>query len=152
MFSKTAGAILRIMRTVSMRSGFTLFELLVSISIIGILIALGTVSFTTAQQSGRDSRRRSDVTGIRNALEQYYAQNTAYPSVCSDAEVVDVLPNGFPNDPKTGDPDYGYEVTCSGDAYCVCALLEREGTGNSNVDDCTDFASNGDYFCAQNLQ
>ena len=134
------------------RSGFTLFELLVSISIIGILIALGTVSFTTAQRSGRDSRRRSDVMGVRNALEQYYARNTAYPEVCTAAELVDVLPNGVPADPKTGDVAYGYDLNCSADAYCICALLEREGTGNSTVSDCTNFESNGDYFCAQSLQ
>lgn len=141
------------MKTFFSRSGFTLFELLVSISIIGILIALGTVSFTTAQQSGRDSRRRSDVTGIRNALEQYYAKNTGYPASCSDsAEVVEVLPNGFPVDPKNGDPNYVYEIDCSASTYCACALLEREGTGNSATDDCTDFVTNGDYFCAQNLQ
>ncbi len=132
--------------------GFTLFELLVSISIIGILIALGTVSFTTAQQSGRDSRRRSDVTGMRNALEQYYARYTAYPTDCTDEELVEVLPNGVPSDPKTGDENFGYELTCSANTYCVCAILEREGTGNSNTNDCTDFASGGDYFCAQNLQ
>ncbi|MCD8484274.1 type II secretion system GspH family protein [Candidatus Woesebacteria bacterium] len=141
------------MRVTPHRSGFTLFELLVSISIIGILIALGTVSFTTAQQSGRDSRRRSDVTGMRNALEQYYARYTAYPDACTDDEVTEVLPNGFPTDPKTGDENYGYDVTCSSDSYCVCALMEREGTGNSNTNDCTDFTtSGGDYFCAQNLQ
>lgn len=134
------------------RSGFTLFELLVSISIIGILIALGTVSFTTAQQSGRDSRRRSDITGIRNALEQYYARNTGYPAVCNDSAVTEVLPNGFPSDPKSGDVNYGYTVTCSVDDYCACAVLERDGTGNSATSDCTDFVSNGDYFCAQNLQ
>ncbi len=140
------------MRSYFSRSGFTLFELLVSISIIGILIALGTVSFTTAQQSGRDSRRRSDVTGIRNALEQYYAKNSSYPTVCTDAEVIEVLPNGFPSDPKTGDVNYGYNVECTASSYCACALLEREGTGNSTTDDCTIFANNGDYFCAQSLQ
>lgn len=134
------------------RRGFTLFELLVSISIIGILIALGTVSFSTAQQSGRDSRRRSDVTGIRNALEQYYAINSGYPATCDDDELVDVLPNGIPADPKTGDVNYQYDLNCSADAYCVCALLEREGTGNSSVTDCSDFVDNGDYFCAQSLQ
>ena len=140
------------MQRFTLRHGFTLFELLVSISIIGILIALGTVSFTTIQQSGRDSRRKSDVKGIQNALEQYYAQNSAYPTTCSAAELIEVLPNGIPEDPKTGDAAYAYELTCAAASFCSCATLERAEAGNSSVDDCSNFVSNGDYFCVQNLQ
>lgn len=135
-----------------LQKGFTLFELLVVISIIGILIAIGTVSYTTAQQNGRDSRRRSDVVGVRNALEQYYAQNSGYPDSCTDAEVVEVLPNGFPVDPKTNDENYEYQVSCSTSSYCVCARLERVASGNSDTNDCSSFSSDGDYFCVQNLQ
>lgn len=133
----------------SARRGFTLFELLVVISIIGILIALGTVSFTTAQKNGRDSRRRGDVNGLRNALEQYYAIHSAYPATCSSAALTEVLPNGLPTDPKTG---ANYELNCSADAYCACALMEREDTGNSQDDQCATLGTTGEYHCAQNLQ
>ena len=140
------------MYTGTMRSqrGFTLFELLVVISIIALLIALATVSFTTAQQNGRDSRRRGDMIGMRNALEQYYAINGSYPDGCTAGNLASVLPNGLPVDPKN-DASYEYTFTCTADAYCVCGEVERSGTGNSTTNDCSDMTA-GDYFCAQNLQ
>ena len=130
---------------------FTLLELLVKISIIGLLMALATVSFTTAQRNGRDSRRRADIEGVRKALEQYYAVNTAYPVDCSDTgDLASVLPNGVPNDPQNLTP-YEYTLSCEATAYCACALLENEGRGNANASDCSDMTT-GDYYCAQSLQ
>jgi prepilin-type N-terminal cleavage/methylation domain-containing protein len=64
------------------RSGFTLLELLVVISIIVILITLGLSSFATAQKKGRDAKRKSDIKEIQTALEQYYsACGYVYPTV-----------------------------------------------------------------------
>jgi prepilin-type N-terminal cleavage/methylation domain-containing protein len=131
--------------------GFTLLELLVTISIIGILMALATVSFTTAQRNGRDSRRRGDVENTRKALEQYYAINTEYPPDCTNAaDLISVLPNGMPSDPKNSAP-YVYNVICSTASYCICATLEQADRGNANANDCSDMTA-GDYFCAQSLQ
>lgn len=133
------------------RNGFTLLELLVTISIIGILIALGTVSFTTAQRRGRDSRRQNDMTNFRNALEQYYSLHTAYPLDCTDeVDLAAVFPSGLPVDPK---PDQDYVVECSATTYCVCAALENPDSGNATDDSCgnTDGESK-DYFCQRSLQ
>ena len=60
------------------RKGFTLFELLVSISIIAILTALATVSYSIAQKKARDARRTQDMDAIRKAQELYYSQNIMY--------------------------------------------------------------------------
>lgn len=59
--------------------GFTLIELLVVISIIGILIATATVSYSKAQQKGRDARRKMDLKAIQQALDQYLGANGRYP-------------------------------------------------------------------------
>ncbi|EKE05839.1 MAG: hypothetical protein ACD_19C00176G0061 [uncultured bacterium] len=61
--------------------GFTLVELLIVMSIIGVLAAIGLGSFTTAQMRGRDAERKSDLKQISHALELYYSDYGKYPNV-----------------------------------------------------------------------
>jgi len=139
------------------RRGFTLLELLIVIAIIGILVAMGTVSYSTAQKRARDSKRQGDMKAIQNAFEQYYSKNNGnYPSSCS----VDTtyLPGGMPTDPKTGVPYGGSCSTnptncgvCSTNGYCLCVVLENSGQGNSTNNSCG-FSTTGNYFCVKNLQ
>lgn len=62
------------------RSGFTMIELLITISIIAILAAIGLVSYNIVMKQGRDARRQSDLRAIQSALEQYYHDQGFYPS------------------------------------------------------------------------
>lgn len=63
------------------RKGFTLIELLVSVSIIGILAAVGLVSFSGGQKQARDSARKSDLKQYQNSLELFANQNNGlFPS------------------------------------------------------------------------
>ncbi len=59
--------------------GFTLVELLIVVAIIAVLVSVGAVSYTTAQRNARDSQRKSDLKKIQLALEQFHADNGAYP-------------------------------------------------------------------------
>jgi prepilin-type N-terminal cleavage/methylation domain-containing protein len=136
------------------QKGFTLLELLVVISIIGLLIAMIAVSFGTAQKKGRDAKRRADVKSLQNAFEQYYAaNNSVYDSVanCSTMKSTTYLPGGQPVDPQTGS---AYTCRSSSTAYCVCALLEDEDRGNATGDAGSTTCSygTGDYYCLSQLQ
>jgi len=143
------------------RKGFSLVELMVVISIIGILMAVGAVSFITAQRKARDSSRRSDMRATQEAMEQYYTENGEYPTSSNCDELyasATFAPGGRPVDPR---PSQTYDFSCDitdGSGYCICAELENE-LGNSsalptlNAFNCT-FGSTAPlpYFCVTNQQ
>lgn len=64
-------------------SGFTLVELLVTITIIGILASIGLNTFTSAQKKSRDAKRKAYLRQITDALEAYHNDKNEYPAVDS---------------------------------------------------------------------
>lgn len=64
--------------------GFTMIELLVVISILGILATVGLTSFRTSQIRSRDTKRKSDLEQIQRALEMYLNDYGTYPLSTSD--------------------------------------------------------------------
>ena len=150
----------KIFRKNQNKAGFTLFELLVSISIIGILTALATIAYSGAQKKARDARRMQDMKLIQLAAEQYYSQSTGYvyPATWTAGTQwtpvggsISVL-NSLPADPKN-DATYYYRCmgTCSTTGYCYCARVESSSNGNSSGT-CAFVNGGGDYFCIKNQQ
>ncbi len=65
----------------NLQKGFTLIELLVVIGILAILLAIVLIAINPAKQFGQanDTKRRSDVNAILNAIDQYMADNKGVP-------------------------------------------------------------------------
>lgn len=62
------------------KQGFTLVELLIVMSIIGVLATLIGGNFLSAQIRGRDAQRKSDLKNVAQALEIFFSDYNKYPS------------------------------------------------------------------------
>jgi general secretion pathway protein G len=62
------------------RVGFTLIELMVVISIIIILAAMGMATYHSSVVRSREAVLKEDLFRMRDAIDQYYADKGQYPS------------------------------------------------------------------------
>ncbi len=102
------------------RSGFTLVELLVVISIIAILAVMGITVFSGVQKNARDAKRKGDIDAIAKALE--VNKSTSYQSpqgaqFASGNAPYDPLQSGISDwNPKT----CGTKTGTAGDYTSIC--------------------------------
>lgn len=131
------------------KRAFTLFELLVSISIIGILIAVASLSYGSAQKKTRDARRMEDMNAIQKAMEMYYSQNNyQYPTTTAMLIGSSAI-QSWPKDPK----NVAYpNPILSTTSYCICASLDNLGTGNYYSGSCAIIGTSKDFYCVKNQQ
>lgn len=125
------------------------------IGIIALLLGVATTSYSEAQKRSRDSRRRSDLKAMQDALEQYYGANSyKYPVAgCSAASTY--MKSVWPVDPVNVVPNV-YTSTCTSvSSYCICAHMEAsETSGNSTALTCAaaNWTNSGPNYCVGNLQ
>ncbi|MCR4326795.1 MAG: type II secretion system GspH family protein [Candidatus Roizmanbacteria bacterium] len=115
-----------------LHNGFTLIEMLVVLSVIGVLIGIGTVSFSAAQRNAQDAKRREDVAFIQKSLEQYYSIcGNTYPTAFGGASVQPpvyctqptvIIATNIPVDPRSATP---YVYTLNSNEYTICATLQN---------------------------
>jgi len=132
-------------------SAFTLFELLVVISIIGILIAVASVAYGGSQKKARDSRKIEDLNGIQKAMEMAYSQfGYTYPATQAALVATGTL-QVWPKDPK----GVGYSGPMASTGYCICTAMDNLNGGNATAANCTSFTNDTNsatYYCVKNQQ
>ncbi|MEY2664901.1 MAG: hypothetical protein RLZZ480_6 [Candidatus Parcubacteria bacterium] len=69
--------------TAEKKKGFTLVEMVVVITIIGILASILFASFSQSRKISRDKIRKADLKQLQLAIELYKSQNGRYPAGCS---------------------------------------------------------------------
>jgi len=92
------------MARINRRDGFTLVELLIVISLISILAAMGLVQYRNSVVSAREATLKTDLFRMRDAIDQYYADKGKYPSSL-DSLVSDGYLRKVPEDPITKSSD-----------------------------------------------
>jgi len=82
------------------RSGFTMIELMVVMSLIVILATMGLVQYRRSIVHTQEAVLKEDLFRLRDAIDQYYADKNQYPSDIS-ALVSDGYLREIPKDPMT---------------------------------------------------
>lgn len=155
------------------KQGFTLIEILVVTTLIGLLTVIGVTSYTNLNRQARDVKRKGNLDQIRSAIELFRSNhpNNSYPddsvvnlSSCTPGNITDpvdgsVYLSKIPQDPFCQSRNYKYyyhAVDSAGGAcnsspgtaspctdYTVAAVSE----GNSNLCVAAQCGATGCTYC-----
>ena len=92
------------------QAGFTLIELMIVLSIMGILITIAEPSFKQSIIRAREVVLKEDLFQMRDAIDQYYSDNGKYPGQLPDLVNTQERSRSYvrdiPKDPFTGAADW----------------------------------------------
>lgn len=138
--------------------GFTLMEILITITIMSLLGAVAFTSYGALSKSARDSRRKSDIENMKGALEIYKSANGTYPTtnsswsgICANAGaktdsgssgyIPDLAPaylQKLPHDPKESKKNNNLSLPAAcADAGWNCYMYYSNGTEYKLIAHCT---------------
>lgn len=116
------------------KKGFTLIEIMVAITIIGVVFGVIITSAGAIQRSSRDTKRKSDLSNIQGALEQYHSDQGFYPPspLPAPPNPLKSLDNqktylqSIPADPQTSLPYKYSPLTNNGLDSCDNSVVDTE--------------------------
>jgi len=90
--------------------GFTILELMIVMAVMGVLITIAQPSLRSSITRAKEAVLREDLFQMREALDQFYADNGKYPSQLADLTSQADKSKGYlrsiPKDPFTDAPDW----------------------------------------------
>jgi len=107
------------------KNGFTFIEILIVITIIGVLTAVGLSSYANANKKSRDVRREADLKQIQAALEMCKTTTGVYPDSLGSSIVCagETFMSEVPDDPQAT-KNYTYTPGEGLITYTLCAEKE----------------------------
>lgn len=131
------GGLLIKMKKVADECGFTLIELMIVLAIIGILITIAQPNLKYAIVRAKEAVLRENLFQIRDAIDQYYADNGKYPDTLTDLVNKEDPSRSYlrdiPKDPFTNAADW-ITVTLEGeesgvfDVHSASPLIATDNT------------------------
>ncbi len=115
------------------KKAFTLIELLMVISIIGILSSIVLISVSAVRKNARDAVRKSDLSQISKALEVYQiSHNGVYPAISGIFETSMGICNPVSN--------------CTGNNWDSTSNLIKNLKDEENIEIMIDPLNKGEYY------
>ena len=137
---------MKLFKILKNQKGFTLIELLVVIGILAVLLAITLIAINPARQfaQANNTKRRTDVNTILNAVNQYMADNNgAVPSSITDtvqnisnagtnicAVLVPDYVAALPSDPQAANEGVAINEAGCGGSYDTEYTIVRSTTNN----------------------
>lgn len=140
------------------KRAFTLIELLIVITIIGILAVAIVPRLSSSTGRARDVARKSDLSSLAAGMELYYADNGAYPDgTCTSSEgYMTAMGTYFDTKDAFDDPGAGFGENCSGYSYAksstsvgynLCAQMEVSSTAEGYYESADASTAGGTVYC-----
>jgi len=122
------------------KKAFTLIEMLVVVTIIGILVSISVFGLLGARENARDAKRKSDLETLRSGLELYKSDCGVYPATANFilSSATQLIGSGTPTScaatnvyiakvptDTLSTQRYSYVAGTGNTTYKICAELEQ---------------------------
>jgi general secretion pathway protein G len=91
----------QIRRMPAKRRGLSLIEVIVVVTILGIIAAIVVPRVSVATDNAKQRVKEHHMSQMNSAMERYYVDNGSWPTVLADL-VPNYLPDGVPTNPEGG--------------------------------------------------